>query len=156
MTAAPRASKHRLIMFVGGDFACNLYWQSVMLYLLFYYTEALGLSIETASACYAVASVWDGVASLGIGLLVDRYASARSYRLALAGGSIPLGLSFMLTYAPPPVTGLWIVVWVMAGHLLFRTFYALVNIPYLAMSARISMDRRDRALVVGGRMLAGT
>ncbi|MEQ1687397.1 MAG: MFS transporter [Sphingopyxis sp.] len=156
MTAAPRASKTRLALFVGGDFACNLYWQSVMLYLLFYYTEAIGLSMETASACYAAASVWDGVASLGIGLLVDRYARVGSYRLALIGGSIPLGLSFLLTYAPPPVSGLWMVVWVMAGHLLFRTFYALVNIPYLAMSARISADRRDRALVVGGRMIVGT
>lgn len=156
MTPPPRASKARLALFVGGDFACNLYWQSVMLYLLFYYTEAIGLSIETASVCYAAASVWDGVASLGIGLLVDRYARASSYRLALIGGSIPLGLSFLFTYAPPPVAGVWVVVWVMAGHLLFRTFYAAVNIPYLAMSARISADRRDRALVVGGRMIVGT
>jgi Na+/melibiose symporter-like transporter len=24
-----------------GDFACNLYWQSVSLFLLFYYTEVV-------------------------------------------------------------------------------------------------------------------
>jgi Na+/melibiose symporter-like transporter len=45
---------------------------------------------------------------------------------------------------------------VVAGHLLFRTAYAAVNVPYLAMTARISIDSRDRAFVAGMRMLFGT
>jgi Na+/melibiose symporter-like transporter len=39
---------------------------------------------------------------------------------------------------------------------LFRTAYAGVNVPYLAMSARISADPRDRAFVAGARMMFGT
>ena len=42
------------------------------------------------------------------------------------------------------------------AHLLFRTAYAGVNVPYLAMTARISADPGDRAFVAGMRMLFGT
>ena len=45
---------------------------------------------------------------------------------------------------------------VFVAHLLFRTAYAGVNVPYLAMSARISPDAGDRAFVAGMRMLFGT
>jgi len=36
-----RPSRTRLTLFAFGDFAFNLYWQSAMLFLLFYYTDAL-------------------------------------------------------------------------------------------------------------------
>src|SRR2546429_230668 len=45
---------------------------------------------------------------------------------------------------------------IFVAHLLFRTFYAGVNVPYLAMTARISADPGDRAFVAGTRMMFGT
>ena len=42
---ATRPSKARLLLFAFGDFAFNLFWQSVMLFLLFYYTDALDIPI---------------------------------------------------------------------------------------------------------------
>lgn len=153
---ARRRDLFRLAIFASGDFAFNLYWQSVMLYLLFYYTDALSIGIATAAATYVAASIWDGVASFVVGAVADRRGSARHYRLALAVGAVPLGLAFALAYLPPPAAGGAGVAFILVGHLLFRTAYALVNIPYLAMSARISADSRDRTLVAGLRMLAGT
>lgn len=128
----------------------------MMLYMLFYYTEALGLPIATAAACYALASVWDGIVSLAAGILVDRKGGERNYRLSLIIGAVPLGLCFVLAYLPSPFGEGSIVIWVLASQILLRTIYALVNIPYLAMSARISLDSNDRALIAGGRMIAGT
>lgn len=151
-----RVSRWRLAALAGGDFAFNLYWQSAMLYLLFYYTDAIGIAVETAATLYLAASVWDGLVSFTVGALVDRYGGARHYRWALIGGAVPLGLAFVLAYAPPPVMGQGHILFVLGGHLLFRTAYALVNIPYLAMSARVSVSRRDRSFVAGLRMLAGT
>lgn len=151
-----RVSRWRLAALAGGDFAFNLYWQSVMLYLLFYYTDAIGIGVETAAAIYLAASVWDGLVSFSVGALVDRQGGARHYRWALIGGAVPLGMAFALAYAPPPGVGDARLAFVLGGHLLFRAAYALVNIPYLAMSARISLDSRDRSFVAGLRMLAGT
>ena len=74
----------------------------------------------------------------------------------LVAGAVPLGLSFVLTYIPPPATGALAIACVFVAHLLFRTAYAGVNVPYLAMTARISADPGDRAFVAGMRMLFGT
>jgi GPH family glycoside/pentoside/hexuronide:cation symporter len=151
-----RPSKPRLLLFAFGDFAFNLYWQSIMLFLLFYYTDALQLPIGIAATTYMVASVWDGIANFGAGLLVDRKHDSFRYGPLIAAGAVPLALSFVLTYLPPPLAGGWAIAMVFAAHLLFRTFYAGVNVPYLAMTARISADASDRAFIAGTRMLFGT
>ena len=149
-------TRARLALFAFGDFAFNLFWQSIMLFLLFYYTDALELPIALAATTYMVASIWDGIANFVAGVLVDRGHDRFRYGALIAAGAIPLGLSFVLTYMPPAATGGWAVAWVLGAHLLFRTAYAGVNVPYLAMSARISSRPGDRAFVAGLRMLFGT
>jgi GPH family glycoside/pentoside/hexuronide:cation symporter len=155
MGAVP-VSKPRLLLFAFGDFAFNLYWQSVMLFLLFYYTDALAIPIALAATTYMVASVWDGLANFAAGVLVDRRHGSLRYGPILTAGAIPLGLTFMLIYMPPVGGGALMVACVLGAHLLFRTAYAAVNVPYLAMTARISPDPEDRAFVAGMRMLFGT
>src|SRR5215472_9991739 len=140
-------SKARLALFAFGDFAFNLFWQSIMLFLLFYYTDALELPIALAATTYMIASVWDGIANFAAGVLVDRGHDRFRYGALIAAGAVPLGLTFVLTYMPPAGTGVWAVAWVLGAHLLFRTAYAGVNVPYLAMSARISPRPADRAFV---------
>ena len=151
-----RPSKPRLLLFAFGDFAFNLFWQSIMLFLLFYYTDALNLPIGIAATTYMVASVWDGIANFIAGILVDRGHERLRYGPFLIAGAVPLGLTFVLTYFPPVVSGGWAIASVFVAHLLFRTAYAGVNVPYLAMTARISADPGDRAFVAGMRMMFGT
>jgi GPH family glycoside/pentoside/hexuronide:cation symporter len=43
-----RLSVARKVGFTIGDYGFNLYWQSVSLFLMFYYTDAIGLSATTA------------------------------------------------------------------------------------------------------------
>lgn len=149
-------SKPRLLLFAFGDFAFNLYWQSVMMFLLFYYTDAIALPIKVAAATYTIASIWDGIANFAAGVLVDRKQDRFRYGPLLMAGALPLGLSFVLTYMPPVASGAWAVASIFAAHLLFRTLYAATNVPYLAMTARISADAGDRAFVAGMRMMFGT
>jgi Na+/melibiose symporter-like transporter len=151
-----RPSRPRLLLFAFGDFAFNLYWQSIMLFLLFYYTDALNLTIGIAATTYMIASVWDGIANFAAGILVDRGHATFRYGRLLVVGAVPLGLSFVLIYVPPGLSGGWAIALVFGAHLLFRTAYAGVNVAYLAMSARISADVGDRAFVAGMRMLFGT
>jgi len=151
-----RPSKARLLLFAFGDLAFNLFWQSIMLFLLFYYTDALNLPIGVAATTYMIASVWDGFANFAAGILVDRRHDRFRYGPLLVAGAVPLGLTFILTYMPPMASGAWAVASVFGAHLLFRTAYAGVNVPYLAMTARVSSDPGDRAFVAGMRMLFGT
>ena len=144
------------MLFAFGDFAFNLFWQSVMLFLLFYYTEVAGVPIALAATTYMIASIWDGIASFMAGVLVDRHSARLRYGALMMAGAVPLAIAFMLAYLPPLGPGAFGIATILAAHLLFRTAYAAVNVPYLAMTARISRDARDRAFVAGMRMLFGT
>lgn len=146
----------RLTLFAFGDFAFNLFWQSVMLFLLFYYTEALRLPVEVAALTFLVALIWDGIVSLAAGIYADRHHRTGGYRRYLLLGALPLGVAFLLAYLPPGGHGNWAAAAVLGSHLLFRTTYAMVNVPYLAMSARVTQDSGERALLAGLRMLFGT
>ena len=120
MTPA-RPSRTRLTLFAFGDFAFNLYWQSAMLFLLFYYTDALGLPVRVAATIFMVASVWDGIANFAAGVLADRREPRGGLGWLVAIGGVPLGLGFVLAYLPPVVPGWWGMVGVFAGDIAFRT-----------------------------------
>lgn len=149
-----KPSLGRITLFASGDFACNLYWQSLSFFLLFFYTDALRLSPAVAGLVLLLGSVWDGIADLLVGIHAER--SRRDYRWFLTAGAVPLGLGFVLLYVAPPFAGAPQVAAVLAMHLLFRALYAFVNIPYSAMTARITGDSGQRALISGLRMLFGT
>lgn len=154
--AAVRPSRRALTLFAFGDFAFNLFWQSVMLYLLFYYTDTLGIPVALSAAVYTIASLWDGFAGFAVGALIDRRGTEKTYRTTLVFGGPLLGLAFALVYFPINPNAPFGIAAVIGVHMLFRSAYALVNVPYLAMSARISSNSRDRAYVAGIRMLSGT
>jgi Na+/melibiose symporter-like transporter len=152
----PRLSWARALLFASGDFACNLYWQSVALYLLFYYTDVAHLAPEVAGLIYMAGSAWDGVAGLLIGILSDRgRGPGRGAQGYILFGAVPLGLSFLLLYWVPPLGGGALAMAVLGAHLLFRTFYAFVNVPYAALSAQVARTSADRARVAGLRMIFG-
>ncbi|MDZ4375976.1 MAG: glycoside-pentoside-hexuronide (GPH):cation symporter [Phenylobacterium sp.] len=140
-----------------GDYACNLYWQSVSLFLMFYYTDALGLSGATAGLIYMVASIFDGVTDPIMGALADRTRTRWGrFRPYLLLGSAPLGLSFCFLYWSPAATGLGLTAVVLASHLVFRLAYTAVSVPYGSLTARMTQSSTERSSLAGFRMVAAT
>ena len=156
--AAPaRLGLGRMVAFAAGDFGFNLYWQSLSLYLLFFYTDAVGLSAAAAGLIYMVASIWDGLIDPVIGIAAGRtHTRWGRYRPYLLFGAAPLGLAFVMLYYRPPLAGTALVATMLGGHLLFRSLYALVNVPYAALTARITQNAGERATIAGQRMLFAT
>lgn len=155
--APPPLGARRMLAFAAGDFAFNLYWQSLSLYLLFYYTDSVGLTAAAAGLIYMIASIWDGLVDPVIGIMANRTRTRWGrYRPYLLLGALPLGLAFMLLYWRPPFAGTALILAVLCGHLVFRSLYAVVNVPYAALTARITLDARERANISGLRMLFAT
>lgn len=153
-TRSPRPSAGQFALFGAGDFACNLFWQSISFFLLFFYTDVLNLPPALAGTLYMVGALWDGVADMLVGIAAQR--AGGRYRRFIALGALPLGGSFVLLFLAPPLTGASLAVAALAVQIVFRTCYALVNVPYVAWSARFSPDSRDRTTLAGLRMLFGT
>lgn len=152
-----RLSRGRMAGFAIGDYACNLYWQSISLFLMFYYTDAVGLSAATAGAIYMVASIFDGAIDPIMGAIGARTRTRWGrYRPWVLIGAVPLGFSFAALYWKPAATGLGLTAIVLLTHLLFRIAYTAVSIPYSTLTARITTRSDERNALAGFRMFFAT
>jgi Na+/melibiose symporter-like transporter len=138
-----------MVLFASGDFAFNLYWQSISLYLLFFYIDVLGLPPVMAGLVFMLGTLWDAIADLAAGALAER--TRASYRQLIGWGAVPLGLAFVVMFALPKEAAGWILL----AQMLFRTLYAFTNIPYSAWTTRLSAEPEVRTALTGLRMMFG-
>jgi GPH family glycoside/pentoside/hexuronide:cation symporter len=151
-----KLSLARKVGFTVGDYACNLYWQSVSIFLLFFYTDAVGLSAGIAGLIYMIASVVDALCDPVMGAIADRTRTRRGrYRPYILYGCIPLGLCFVLLYFRPPLAGILLAAWMMATHIIFRLAYTALSIPYTSLNARLTDNSDERSTMAGLRMAFG-
>lgn len=155
--ATGRLGLGRMASFAVGDYGFNLYWQSVSLFLMFYYTDVVGLSASAAGLIYMVASIFDGAIDPVMGAMADRTRSRWGrYRPYLLFGAVPLGLSFCGLYWTPAASGLGLAALVLSTHLVFRVAYTAVSIPYTSLTARITGSSDERSSLAGFRMAYAT
>jgi glycoside/pentoside/hexuronide:cation symporter, GPH family len=150
----PQLSLPRKLGFTVGDYAFNLYWQSVSLFLMFYYTDAVGLSASTAGIVYMLASIWDGITDPIMGAIADRTRTRWGrYRPYLLLAAVPLGLSFAWLYYKPVADAFGLTAIVLAAHFVFRTAYTISSIPYISLNARLTSSSGERSTLAGFRMI---
>lgn len=138
--------------FAAGDTGFNFVWQTIELYLLFYYIRVLGIAPTQAAAIFLVGGAVDIVADPLIGALVDRTRDRVSARGWMVVAGPPLGFALAGTFLPPPVPGTLGIAFLAAMHVLLRVTYSLGNIPYAALTARITGDLAGQVRLTGVRM----
>lgn len=156
-TAAP-ATVHlpfyRRIGWAVGDSGINLYWGMIGTFLFFFYTEVMQIPPHWAGIAFAIASAWDGFTDPVMGALADRtrtrFGRFRPWILYL---SIPSGVSFVMLFWTPPLTGGWLIAYAVASHVVFRTLITGVGVPFSAMSASITTDSKARSSLAALRMV---
>lgn len=140
-----------------ADVGFNLFWGVTSLFLLYYYTDVLGLPNATAGFIIMAALVWDGVIDPAVGIAANRTRTRWGrYRPYILLAALPLCLSFVAMFIPFAATGATLIAVTAATHLLFRTTYALANIPYIALSAEFTSDSDERGAIAGFRMVFAT
>ncbi|HEX5788695.1 MAG TPA: glycoside-pentoside-hexuronide (GPH):cation symporter, partial [Woeseiaceae bacterium] len=140
-----------------GDFAMNLYWGALSYFLLYWYTDVVGLPPAVAGFVFFAGATWDALTDPTVGYIVGRNRSRWGrYRPFLLFGSVPLALTFVLLLWVPPLEDAALTAALLAAHLLFRTAYTIVGVPYSALSARISRASHDRTSLASARMIAAT
>ena len=91
-----------VIGYGAGDFGLNLFYTGLNLYLLYYYTDVVGLAPGIAGSLFMVALLWDAVTDPVMGAVASRTRSpfGRYRPYILLGGPL-LGASFVLLFAAP-------------------------------------------------------
>ena len=140
-----------------GDLAFNLYFTTASLFLLLYYTDVVGLSPATGGWIFAAALAWDAVLDPVMGYIASRTRTRWGrYRPYLLFAAVPLAASWALIFLPTGFTGTALTIWALAAHMLFRTVYTIVSMPYLSLSAVMTRDSTERGILASFRMIAAT
>jgi GPH family glycoside/pentoside/hexuronide:cation symporter len=138
-----------------GDYAICLYWSGVSLYLLYFYTDVVGISPYSAGMIYGLGIMWDAFTDPFMGFLAERTRSKMgSYRPYIYYGSIPLALSFILLLWVPPFEGTVLIIFLLFVNLIHRTCFTIVSVPYSSLTARITDDSDERTILTSSRMLS--
>lgn len=138
------------ISFGSGDLAQNLIYQTISMYLLFFYTNVYGLAPEVAAVMFLIVRVVDVIWDPLVGTFVDKHDPRwGKYRSYLILGGVPLtgfallcfwnGFSGSLLYAYITYVGL-------------SMCYTLVNVPYGALNASLTRDTNEITILTSVRM----
>jgi len=141
----------------SGDYALNLFGQSVGFYLFFYYNEVVGLSANLVGIVFIIAGIWDAVSDPIAGYITERTNTRwGAYRPYILFGALPLAISFALLFYPVQFQNEYMLaIYVVIILLLFRTFYTFVSIAYSALSARLTSPGPERVKLISVRMYCG-
>ncbi len=145
-----KLSWRQRIGYSSGDLAQNLIYQTVSIWLLFFYTNVYGLKPTVAAVMFLVVRIIDVIWDPVVGAFVDK-SNPRwgKYRSWLVMGGLPLagfamlcfwnGFSGSLLYAYITYVGL-------------SMCFTLINVPYGALGASLTRDTNEITVLTSVRM----
>jgi glycoside/pentoside/hexuronide:cation symporter, GPH family len=140
-----------------GDVAFSFFFQAATFWLVFFYTDVLGIAPQIAGTIYMGALLWDAMIDPAIGSFAERVRTRHGrYRPFILYGAVPVAAAFALLFWSPGLTGVALIIWVAVIHVIFRTVYAFVTIPYTTLPVRMTSDSDERAGIVGIKLIFTT
>lgn len=139
----------------AGDAASNLFFQTFIVYLLFFYTDVFGLPAAVAGTMFLVTRIFDAVNDPLMGMIADRteskYGKFRPYLFWLA---IPFGVLGFFMFMTPDFGETGKIVYAYITYTLMMIMYTAINVPYSALMGVITPNAEERTVVSSYRFVA--
>ena len=138
-----------------GDTASHFVWDLVNFWLIFYYTDVLGISPAWSTAIAILGTIMDAVMDPVVGIWADRTNTRwGKFRPFLLFGCVPFALFAFLSFFGPNLQGDALIMYILPMFICLRIVYALVNIPYSSLGAVMTDDSIERAGLNSYRFVA--
>ena len=135
-----------------GDFACNLIWQVISLYLLYFYTDIMKLDAKAIAAMFIVCRVIDGITDLLVGFAIDksrsRWGKSRPWFLF---GAVPFALAAFLAFSVPDISPDGKLLYAYVTYIFLSFMYTVVNIPMASILPALTDDMNERTVLATWR-----
>ena len=128
-----------------SDFACNLIWQMISLYLLFFYTDVMELNAGAVSLMFVVTRFIDAGTDLLIGYCIDhthtRWGKSRPYFLF---GAVPFAVFATLAFSVPNISPGGKLIYAYITYIGLSFMYTVVNIPMASILPSLTANADER------------
>lgn len=139
-----------------GNFACQLSFTMVNMYLAYFYTDVFGLSAAAVATLLLVAKVWDGINDPMMGAIMDKtYNKVGGYRTYIIAGSIALVIFTILTFTVPGFGGAGKLVYAYVTYIGLGMAYTVMNVPFNALPSRMTDNPKRLNQIFASSMWAG-
>jgi len=137
-----------------GDLGGNLFFTIMGFYLLYFFTDVVGLVPALAGTALMIGKVWDAITDPITGYYSDRtrtrWGRRRPYMFV---GAIASFFSMIMIFTPVALSSqMKLFIYFTFVYCLLNTAYTLVNIPYAALLPELTQDYHERTILTGWRM----
>ena len=144
------------IAFGSGDFAQNLIFQTVAIFLMLYLCTVLKINQVFVSGLILAVRLLDCFWSPVVGKYIDNHnPKLGKYRTYLLYGGIPLTIAAIFLMLPTVAT--WSmnmrIVYATVSYTLLSMIYSVVNIPYGSIMASMTRDNDEVLILTSTRMV---
>ncbi len=143
----------------SGDLANNIIYAAITTFLMFYYTNVIGVGAAAVGTIMLISRFLDCVADLTMGVIVDRtkskYGKARPWIIRMA---IPFAIGGILMFSVPTSWGVSAkLIYIFVTYNITSTIiYTSINVPYATLNALITQDQYERSVLSIFRMILST
>ncbi|MFA0157876.1 melibiose:sodium transporter MelB [Vibrio sp. 10N.261.46.A3] len=137
---------------LGKDFACSI----IYIFLMFYYTDVVGISAAFVGTLFLVARFVDAVTDPVMGMIVDNTRTRfGKFRPWIVIGTLVNSVFLLLVFNTHNIEGNMVYVYATVTYILWGVTYTIMDIPYWSMIPSMSSKRVEREkLVVWPRLFA--
>lgn len=140
-----------------GDLSANLVFQTLMMFLLVFYTDVFGLSPSVAGTIIFFGGIAGASFNLIMGAIADRTSTRwGKFRPWILWTALPFGIMAVLAFTTPNFGMTGKIVYASITYFLLLVAYSANNLPYSALSGVMTGDMVERTSLSSFRFVAVT
>lgn len=156
MIKVKKISVKEKIAYGLGDTASNIIFQTVMMFLLLFYTDIVGISPATVGTMFLAVRIIDAITDPLMGNIADKTKSKwGQYRPYLLWLALPFALISILTFTTPQFSGVAKITYAFITYTLLMIAYTAINIPYCALGGVLTPNAKERVSIQSYRFVFG-
>jgi glycoside/pentoside/hexuronide:cation symporter, GPH family len=137
-----------------GDFASSMFWKLFSMFLLFFYTDVVGIPAAAVGTMFLLTRVWDSANDPLMGMIADRTNSRwGKFRPYLFFVAVPFAIIGILTFTTPDISATGKIVYAYVTYTLMMMVYTAVNVPYAALMGVMTANTVERTALASYRFL---
>ncbi|MBN2021145.1 MAG: MFS transporter [Sedimentisphaerales bacterium] len=137
-----------------GDSAANFIFQTVMMFLMFFYTDVLGISPVIAGFIFLATRIFDAVNDPMMGAIADRTNTRwGKFRPWILMTAVPFGVIGVLMFTAPNLSAMNKIIYAFITYNLMMIIYTVNNVPYCALTGVLTGDSIERTGLASYRFI---